>query len=178
MDDQLSISVLIVSLVPPVRRYGRGGFNMVSSVQQSFNWPIAMYLFWEGRRGLFFTGYVLEQLDLMVLWAKGAASPGSGLVIIGCIFLLFHAGAGFKTKIYLLFLKPVKSWISRGTWIISVFVASTLVYMLREEILPGRSVAVVFSLLMAFIRALFWPAIRRFPLEDTSLAGPVSFFRA
>ncbi len=122
---------------------------MTLEVQKSFDWKIVLYLFLGGTGGgLFFVGFLLERLNLMVSLAKGAEVLGPILVIIGCGFLLLHAGSGFKTKIYLLFLKPRKSWISRGTWIISIFVVSAFIYTWIGGTTLGW-VAMLFSLLMA-----------------------------
>lgn len=123
---------------------------MALETQRSYNWVIAMDLFLGGTgAGVFLVGFVLEQLNLMISLARFAEILGPILVLVGSIFLLFHAGSGFKTKIYLLFLRPRKSWLSRGTWILSIFVASALIYTL----LIGRNfwgwVAMVFSVLMA-----------------------------
>jgi polysulfide reductase chain C len=149
---------------------------MVSGVQNSFNWKIVMYLFFGGTGGgLFLIGYILERLGLMISLAKGAEMLGPILVIIGCIFLLFHSGAGFKTKIHLLFLKPGRSWISRGTWIISVFVVSALIYVLGGRSFWG-SVAVVFSMLMAIYPGFILAENKAIPFWRTPILPTLFLF--
>lgn len=123
---------------------------MILTRQTSFNWKVVLYLFFGGSGGgLFLAGFVLERLNLLVSPAKSAQVVAPFLVIIGCLFLLLHAGTGFRTKIHLLFFRPERSWISRGTWIISIFTLSAFLYVLtgRGKILGG--VAAVFSALMA-----------------------------
>lgn len=148
---------------------------MTLEAQKSFNWKIVMYLFLGGTGGgLFFIGYVLERLNLMVSLAEGAEILGPIFVLAGCIFLLLHAGSGFKTKIHLLFLKPGKSWISRGTWIISVFVGSALIYTLLGRNAFGGWVALVSSFLMAIYPGFLLAENKAIPFWGTPIL-PILF---
>ncbi len=97
--------------------------------QESYNWAIAMDLFLGGTgAGAFVAGFALEQYNRMMPLARYAEMLGPLFVVLGSVFLLFHAGSGWKTKVYLLFLRPRTSWLSRGSWILSLFVASALVH--------------------------------------------------
>ncbi len=138
--------------------------------QKSFNWKVVVYLFLGGTGGgLFFIGFILERLKLLVSLARAGEILGPIFVIVGCVFLLLHAGSGFKTKIYLLFLKPWKSWISRGTWIIAIFVISALVYTLLEGGAFWGWIAVIFSMLMAIYPGFLLSENTSIPFWSTSV---------
>ncbi len=144
-------------------------------VQESFNWKVVLYLFFGGTGGgLFFVGFILERLNLLLVAARQAEVLGPIFVLMGCIFLLLHAGTGFKTKIYFLFLKPGKSWISRGTWIISIFVASAFGYawLGRGEVFGW--IALIFSLLMAIYPGFLLAENKSIPFWSTSVL-PILF---
>ena len=143
---------------------------MTPNVQKSFNWKVVLYLFFGGTGGgLFLVGFVLERLSLMVPLARVAEVLGPIFVLIGCGFLLLHAGSGFKTKIYLLFLKPEKSWISRGTWIIAIFVISAFIYTGLGRGAFWGWVAGIFSLLMAIYPGFLLAENKAVPLWSNSV---------
>ena len=148
---------------------------MPLEIQKAFDWKIVLYLFLGGMGGgLFFTGFILDRLNLIVPVAKSAELLGPVAVLIGCFFLLLHAGSGFKTKVYLLFLKPGTSWISRGTWIITIFVASALLYVWSGTVVLGW-VAAIFSSLMTIYPGVLLSENKAIPFWSTP-ALPILFF--
>lgn len=150
---------------------------MPLKVQKSFNWKVVLYLFFGGTGGgLFFIGFILERLNLLVSAAHGSEVLGPIFVLVGCFFLLLHAGTGFKTKIYLLFLKPGRSWISRGTWIISIFVLSAFGYAWFGMGEVFGWIALVFSLLMAIYPGFLLAENKAIPFWSTSILPTLFLF--
>lgn len=143
---------------------------MALIAQKSFNWKVVLYLFLGGTGGgLFFIGFIFEKLDFMISLARLGEIFSPFLVIVGCIFLLLHTGTGFKTKLHLLFLKPWRSWISRGTWIIAIFVMTSFIYALLEGGPFWGWVAVIFSLLMAIYPGFLLSENKSIPFWRTSI---------
>lgn len=121
---------------------------MPIETQSSFDWKVALYLFMGGTGGgLFFVGFLLERLGILVSLARVAEILGPMFVLGGSFFLLLHTGSKFKTKVHLLYLKPRKSWISRGTWIITIYLFSVFGYLFMAWEAFGW-IALVFSLLV------------------------------
>ena len=147
---------------------------MVLERQRSYNWAIAMDLFLGGAgAGAFLAGFVLHQFNLMLSLAKFAEVLGPLLALLGSIFLLFHAGSGFKTKIYLLFLRPRTSWLSRGTWILSIFVLSALIYALLRGGNFWGWVAMAFAVLTAIYPGFLLAESKAIPFWRTSALPPL-----
>lgn len=149
---------------------------MQMEIQKAFDWKIVLYLFFGGTGGgLFFSGFILDRFNLMVTLARSAEFLGPVFVCIGCLFLLLHAGSGFKTKIHLLFLNPGTSWISRGTWIITIFLISSLLTVwLGKGVLLGW-VAMVFSALMTIYPGILLSENKAIPFWRTPVL-PILFF--
>ncbi len=144
--------------------------------QKAFDWKIALYLFFGGTGGgLFFNGFILDRFNLLVSAARSAQFLGPLFVGLGCLFLLLHAGSGFKTKIHLLFLRPGTSWISRGTWIITIFLLSSLLTVGLERGSSIGWVAVVFSVLMTIYPGILLSENKAIPFWRTPIL-PILFF--
>ncbi len=97
----------------------RAGLNP----QKSWDWRIAAYLFLAGvgAGGALF-GVVAHLLDPgFVVLAQTSLLLGVPLVIVGILFLLWDLGK--PTRFAKALLKPSTSWISRGSWILTFFIA-------------------------------------------------------
>jgi formate-dependent nitrite reductase membrane component NrfD len=100
--------------------------------QTSWGWVVAGYLFLAGLGGsTFLFSFLLNALEVYEPIARVGALIGPLLVLIGTIFLLFDLGSVGKS--YLLFstLSRLKSsWMSKGTWILALFIIFGLLYSL------------------------------------------------
>jgi len=145
--------------------------------QSSYNWLVALDLFLGGTgAGVFLAGFVLERLDMMVSLAKVAEVLAPILVVIGSVFLLLHAGSGFKTKIYLLFLRPRTSWMSRGAWILAILVVTAFLYVLTGGNALFGWVAVVFALLAAVYPGFLLAENKPIPFWRSPVLPPLFLF--
>jgi formate-dependent nitrite reductase membrane component NrfD len=103
--------------------------NVDGQLQKEWGWLIAAYLFLGGvGAGAYtiaaingFLGESLEPATTVGLWI------GFPALAIGCAFLL--ADLGSPSRAILAGLKPRTSWIARGTWIISGFMALALLHL-------------------------------------------------
>jgi len=95
--------------------------------QRSWDWRIAAYLFLAGAgAGGSLFGVVAHLLDPgFVSFAQTSLLVGVPLVIVGILFLLWDLGQ--PTRFAKALLKPGTSWISRGSWILTFFIASGVI---------------------------------------------------
>jgi len=99
-------------------------------LQSDWGWPIAVYLFLGGIGGgaytiaavNWFVGETVSASTAVGLWI------GFPALLIGSIFLL--ADLGSPTRAVLAGMKPSTSWIARGFWIISAFMALALLHLI------------------------------------------------
>ncbi len=91
--------------------------------QKSWDWRIAAYLFLAGvGAGGSLAGVVAHLLDPgFVSFAQTSLLLGVPLVIVGILFLVWDLGK--PTRFAKALLKPGTSWISRGSWILTFFIA-------------------------------------------------------
>jgi formate-dependent nitrite reductase membrane component NrfD len=102
-------------------------------LQHDWGWLIAVYLFLGGVGGGAYTvaainsflGAGLELSTTVGLWIAFPA------LLIGTLFLIADLGA--PTRAVLAGLKPKTSWIARGTWIISLFMALSFVHLVLHQ---------------------------------------------
>jgi len=109
-------------------------------LQHDWGWLIAAYLFLGGVGGGAYTiaainsflGKGFELSTTVGLWI------GFPALVIGTLFLI--ADLGNPTRAILAGMKPKTSWISRGTWIISVFMVISFVHLVLHQFTDvGRS---------------------------------------
>jgi formate-dependent nitrite reductase membrane component NrfD len=92
-------------------------------LQKEWGWLIAAYLFLGGVAGGAYTiaainSFMGEGLRLSTTVGLWIAFPA---ILIGSVLLI--ADLGSPSRAYLAGMKPGSSWIARGTWIISIFMA-------------------------------------------------------
>jgi formate-dependent nitrite reductase membrane component NrfD len=102
-------------------------------LQHHWSWLIAAYLFLGGVAGGAYTigavnsflGTELELSTTIALWISFPA------IVIGCLLLI--ADLGSPSKFFLAIMKPGTSWISRGTWIISIFIVISFIHLVLHQ---------------------------------------------
>jgi formate-dependent nitrite reductase membrane component NrfD len=102
-------------------------------IQHDWRWQIAIYLFLGGVAGGAYTigalnSFLGENLDLSTTVGLWIAFPA---LLIGTLFLLSDLGS--PRRAVLAIKKPGSSWISRGTWIISIFMVLSLVHLYLHQ---------------------------------------------
>lgn len=97
------------------------------NLQKSWDWRIAAYLFLAGvGAGASLFGAVAHLLDPgLVSLAQTGLLLGIPLVIVGTLFLVWDLGQPMRFTKALL--KPGTSWISRGSWILTFFIAVAVI---------------------------------------------------
>jgi polysulfide reductase chain C len=99
--------------------------------QTIYGWPIAVDLFLGGMgAGAFLAGLVLNILKMQEPVARFILTVSPFLVLIGSLFLL--ADITVRSRVYRLF-SNFKSWTSRGTWILTIFLVSGFNYSLLSS---------------------------------------------
>lgn len=102
-------------------------------LQREWGWLIAVYLFLGGVGGGAYTiaainsflGASLELSTTVGLWISFPA------LLIGTLFLVVDLGS--PSRAFLAGMKPGTSWIARGTWIISIFMALSFVHLILHR---------------------------------------------
>lgn len=102
-------------------------------MQHDWGWLIAVYLFLGGVAGGAYTigalnsfmGDGLEMSTTIGLWISFPA------ILVGTLFLI--ADLGSPSRAFLSGMKPGTSWISRGTWIIFVFIILSFVHLILQK---------------------------------------------
>jgi formate-dependent nitrite reductase membrane component NrfD len=103
-------------------------------LQKEWSWLIAAYLFLGGVAGGAYTlgainSFLGEGLKLSTTVGLWIAFPA---LMVGTIFLL--ADLGMPTRAVLAGMKPGTSWIARGTWIISIFMAISFIHLVLSQL--------------------------------------------
>jgi len=151
--------------------------------QSTFGWVTAVDLFLVGAGGgVFFISFTIGLLNGFEPLAKIGAVCGPLLVLIGVFILLTELST--KIKFYRVFCNP-SSWMSRGTWFITLFVLFGLAYSLpvfwfsawttTPLVSAIGAVAAIFSVLTTLYAGFLFGAVKRIPLWNTA-ALPVLFF--
>lgn len=102
-------------------------------LQHHWSWLIAAYLFLGGVAGGAYTigainsfiGADLELSTTIALWISFPA------IVIGSLLLI--ADLGSPGKAFLAGMKPGTSWISRGTWIIFIFIVISFIHLVLHQ---------------------------------------------
>ncbi len=102
-------------------------------IQHEWRWQIAIYLFLGGVGGGAYTigainSFLGESLELSTTVGLWIAFPA---LLIGTMFLLSDLGS--PSRAVLAGKKPGTSWISRGTWIISIFMVLSLMHLILHQ---------------------------------------------
>lgn len=160
---------------------------MLPERQTTYGWPIAIEIFLAGiGGGTFLTCLVLDLLSKYESVAEIGTLLGPVLVLVGTFFLL--AELGRKAKFYRLFtnLSSLSSWISRGTWILTIFIILGLVYSLPSFWLIdwktsglGQGIGIaagLFSILVVTYPGLFFGVVKGVPLWNTPILSFLFLF--
>jgi formate-dependent nitrite reductase membrane component NrfD len=112
-------------------------------IQHEWRWQIAIYLFLGGVGGGAYTigainSFLGESLELATTVGLWIAFPA---LLIGTMFLLSDLGS--PSRALLAVKKPGTSWISRGTWIISIFMVLSLVHLILHQFTEGGQTSLV-----------------------------------
>jgi len=158
---------------------------MLPERQKTYGWLIATDTFLAGvGAGAFLVSFILDLLGKYEPVAKVGALLGPVLVLIGTFFLL--AELGCRTRFYRLFTNPSllrSSWMSRGTWILTVFIILALAYSLPSfelfEWLPwskasglGQGIGIVaalVSVLVVIYPGFLFGVVKGVPFWNTSI---------
>ncbi len=159
---------------------------MAMERQQAFGWLIALDLFLGGAGGgLFLVSFLLDLFGKYEPIARIGAICGPILVLIGTLLLIVDLGT--KTNLHRLVLN-LSSWVSRGTWILIVFIILGLGYSLPMfepfNWLPWNNaaplgkligvIAAIFSIGVALYAGFLLGAIKSIPFWNTSVL-PILF---
>jgi len=98
------------------------------NTQKVWGWKVAAYLFLAGvGAGAYLIGFIFSLAHPeFILLSKVTVLLAAPLVIVGALFLILDLGQ--KTLAPLVFLRPLSSWIARGTIIITVFIILDLIH--------------------------------------------------
>ena len=102
-------------------------------LQHHWTWLIAAYLFLGGVAGGAYTigainnflGSELELSTTIALWISFPA------IVIGSLLLIVDLGS--PSRAFLAGMKPGTSWISRGTWIIFIFIVVSFIHLILDR---------------------------------------------
>ena len=157
--------------------------------QNTFGWLVAIAIFSVGvGAGLFLVSFILTVLNRMVPVATVGGLVAPVLAFVGTMFLVVDLGS--RAKAYRLVSNP-RSWMSRGTLILSVFIVSGLSYSLPGwdafAWLPWSKattlglviglVAVFFSVMAIVYTGFLLGAVKRIPFWNSPIL-PVLFLFA
>lgn len=157
-----------------------------SKTQLTWGWRVAVYLFLVGvGTGAYVVGFIFDLLSPgFILVSKIAVSIAAPLIILGILFLEFNLGK--KSRAFLVFRRPLSSWIARGTVLITIFIALDLVS-IGLGVWPSTSlenatgarlilegIASVFAVLTLLYTGLLLKAAKPIPFWNT-LSLPVLF---
>ena len=119
--------------------------QLIWKQQIAWNWKIACYLYLAGLgAGSFLVGYVL-QLYNEATFSKSAMLFSAPLVIVAILFLIWHLGR--PTRFIRALRRPLKSWIARGSWLLTCFIVVSLLNSILTiwpfNVLEGYNVAIL-----------------------------------
>jgi len=150
------------------------------NTQKVLGWKIAAYLFLVGMgAGAYLAGFVFNLIHPeFALLSKLTVLLSAPLVIVSLLFLILDLGR--KTPFYLTFLRPLSSWIARGTIIVTIFIILNLIHIglwiWPSTWLAGApglhlalgSVASVFAVLTLIYTGLLLGSAKPIPFWNTS----------
>jgi formate-dependent nitrite reductase membrane component NrfD len=160
---------------------------MVAERQNTFGGLIAIDLFLGGAgAGMFFISFVMDLVNKFESIARIGCILGPILVIGGTLVLFLDLGN--KSGLYRIFINP-SSWVTRGTYFITLFVLFGLAYSLPafgpfswipwgKATILGKALgwaAVIFSFLTMLYTGFLLGTTKRIPLWNTP-ALPLLFF--
>ena len=149
--------------------------------QTTYGWPIAIDLFLGGAgAGAFIGALALRCLAMQQSLARIVFLLSPLLVLLGALFLL--ADITIRTRFYRIF-TSIKSWTSRGAWILTIFIISALTYtVISSHYLPFLQqfdtpavrlfigiIAALFSLLVMIYPGFLMGTIQAIPFWNTPL---------
>jgi len=160
--------------------------NETLNTQKVWGWKIVAYLFLVGLgAGAYLVGFVFNLIyPEFVLLSKLTVLITAPLVIVGLLFLIWDLGR--KTLAHRAVLRPLSSWIARGTIIITVFIILDLIHIgiwiWPSTWLAGApglrlalgGIASVFAVLTLIYTGLLLRAAKPIPFWNTSFL-PVLF---
>jgi formate-dependent nitrite reductase membrane component NrfD len=131
---------------------------MFQERQTTFGWLVSADLFLSATGGgVFLISFILDLLNKYEPVARIGGILGPILVLIGASFLVAEIGS--KAKLYKLFFNfNLSSWMSRGTWILTIFIIFGLAYSLTAFTAFGWlpwSKATALGLGIGMVAALF-----------------------
>ncbi len=157
--------------------------------QTTFGWLVSADLFLAATGGgVFLISFILDLLGKYGPVARIGAILGPVLVLVGTLFLVAELGS--KTRLHKLFFNfNPSSWLSRGTWLLTVFIIFGLAYSLPAfkafAWLPWSNavalgwgigiVAALFSVLVVIYTGFLFGVVKGIPFWNTPIL-PVLFF--
>jgi formate-dependent nitrite reductase membrane component NrfD len=149
---------------------------MVTERQTNWGWEIATAIFLGGAGGgIFLISFVMDVIGILSPLARIGAVVGPVLVILCATFLLTDLRR--KIGFYRLFTNLRTSWMSRGTWFITLFVIFGMAYALPAfwftwgiATLPGTVIGVIAAVcafLVIVYTGILFGILRRLPLWNT-----------
>jgi formate-dependent nitrite reductase membrane component NrfD len=151
--------------------------------QDTFGWLLSVESFLVGAGGgAFLFGFIYDLFEQYRLIAKIGMVIGISLVIIGVVLLFIELGR--KKRFYMVAFNA-SSWISRGSWFITIFIVFGLTYLsagylgyLDIESMFVKGIGVVAALSAVFVMSytgFLFGAAKRIPLWNAS-GLPMLFF--
>ncbi len=151
--------------------------------QDTFGWLLSVESFLVGAGGgAFLFGFIYNLFEQYQLIAKIGMVVGVSLVIIGAVLLFIELGR--KKRFYMVAFNA-SSWISRGSWFITIFIVFGLTYLssgylgyLDIESMLVKGIGVIAALSAVFVMSytgFLFGAAKRIPLWNAS-GLPMLFF--
>jgi formate-dependent nitrite reductase membrane component NrfD len=151
--------------------------------QDTFGWLLSVESFLVGAGGgVFLFGFIYDLFEQYRLIAKIGMVIGISLVIIGVVLLFIELGR--KKRFYMVAFNA-SSWISRGSWFITIFIVFGLTYLsagylgyLDIESMLVKGIGVIAALSAVFVMSytgFLFGAAKRIPLWNAS-GLPMLFF--
>ncbi|MFC1862484.1 NrfD/PsrC family molybdoenzyme membrane anchor subunit [Thermodesulfobacteriota bacterium] len=144
--------------------------------QETFGWLISLEIFLAGAgAGAFLFGFIYHLLGRYLEIAKTGMTTGLCLVMIGAVLLFFELGK--KKRFYRVTLNK-SSWITRGSWFLTIYLVCGLVYLSSAYTgyldifpIPVKVIGVIAALVAVFVMSytgFLFGAVKRVPLWNTS----------
>lgn len=151
--------------------------------QKTFGWLISVEIFLAGAGGgAFLFSYIYNLLEKYRSIAKTGMIVGISLVIIGVVLLFIELGN--KKRFYRVAFSTT-SWISRGSWLLTLFIIFGLIYLssgyvgyLDVDSTVAKTIGAIASAFAVFVMCytgFLLGAAKRIPLWNTS-GLPILFF--
>ncbi len=160
-------------------------------VQETWGWPIVLYVFLAGLGGgSFLFSFLLVLLGKYESVARVGALIGPLLVLCGSVMLVFDLGAPIRAyRLFATSTTLLTSWMIRGAWILTAFILTGLAFALPSFALfawlPWNQasgfgfalgvVAAILSLAVTVYPGLLLGVIKGIPLWNTSALPPLFF---